>query len=273
MKHFSQIIRRFNLLLLLLIASTTSTFAIASNQNEFMIRINLNSSESQTIPLLIQNEDALSHKYNLRISSTQNDYETHFFSNGSEVKGITLPSGSTAEVDLKINTKGNTFLNQELLLVKAIREDGSEKTIPISILINKEYRLNVKSMLPKIDLLNGKAGELTFSITNAGTKDLKSVKLETELPYKWIVSQSDKNIAHLSPGETVTTKITVEVPSSQATGNFNLKFKAVSDEVKSSSISIPVTVKTNTNIAYWMLGGLILIAIFTGIQFKRHGRR
>lgn len=120
---------------------------------------------------------------------------------------------------------------------------------------------------------DGKAAQLSFSLKNDGSKELKSIKLESELPYKWIASQSSDTSINLKPGEKGTLKMTIEVPSSQVAGNFSAKFTALSDEIRSEQVSIPVTVRTSSNIAYWMVGALILIAAFTLVQFRKHGRR
>jgi len=63
---------------------------------------------------------------------------------------------------LNINLKGSALVNNDKLTVKAVREDGKENIIGISIQINKDYVLSVSSMLNKVEVLNGKTTEFNF---------------------------------------------------------------------------------------------------------------
>ncbi len=273
MRSLKKTLLLFCMLAILLLFSISNVLAADTNGTEFSAGCNLSPGESKTVPLFIRNDDTAEHNYELTAGGAANSYEIYFASGGASTKNVMVPSGANAQIDLNISLKGNASINEDKLIVKAIRDDGKENIINLSVLLNKDYVLSASSMLDKIDVLNGKSAEFTFSITNKGAKELKSVKLEPELPYKWIVSQGANAITSLKPGETGTLKMTVEVPSSQAAGNFTAKFTAVSDETKSGQISIPVTVRASSNIAYWMIGALILIAGFTLVQFKRHGRR
>ncbi|MGE5631296.1 MAG: NEW3 domain-containing protein [Caulobacteraceae bacterium] len=273
MKIIKKILLLFIMLAILMVSSISAAFAAETGNAEFTTGCSLSSGESKTIALYILNEDTKDHTYKLTAEGATNNYEIYFASGGASAGDVKVPPGANAQIDLNIRLKDSASVNKDKLFVKAVRDDGKVNTIDFSILINKDYVLSVSSMLNKIDILNGKSAEFTFSITNNGSKNLKSVKMVPELPYKWIAIQGDGAVINLKPGETGTLKMTVEVPSSQAAGNFTAKFIAVSDETKSEQISIPVTVRTSSNIAYWMIGFLILIAGFTLIQFKRYGRR
>ncbi len=273
MRNFKKVLLLLSISTVLFLPSLSSVFAAEISNTGFSAGCILSPGENKTVPLFIQNNDSGVHNYQMTAGGAANSYEVYFASDGAPTKTITVQPGANAEIDLNISLKGNASTNADKLYVKAIREDGKENNINLSVLINKDYALSVSSMQNKIDILNGKTAEVTFSVLNNGSKELKSVKLEPDLPYKWIASQGSDTGISLKPGETGTLKMTVEVPSSQVAGNFSAKFKAVSDETNSDQISIPVIVKTSSNIAYWMIGALLFIAGFTLIQFKRHGRR
>lgn len=273
MKNLKKTLLLLGMLAILLVSSVSAAFTEETGNTEFTSGCNLTPGESKTVPLYIWNDDSKDHSYKLTAEGAANNYELYFASGGVSTKSVTVPSGANVQIGLNVKLKDSAKISEDKLFVKAIREDGKVNIINLSILINRDYLLSASSMLNKVDILNGKSAEFTFSITNNGSKDLKSVKIAPELPYKWIVSQGADAVISLKPGETGTLKMTVDVPSSQVAGNFTAKFKAVSDETKSEQISIPVTVRTSSNIAYWMIGFLILITGFTLVQFKRHGRR
>lgn len=273
MKSLKKILLLLSMLTILLASSISTVFAADLNSTEFSSGFNLSSGESKAATFFIRNNDTAEHRYALIADGSANSYELYFSSGGVSIKSVTVPAGTNVQFDLNINLKGNALVNEDKLIVKAVREDGKESIISLAIQINKDYALSIKSMLDKIDVLNGKSAEVTFLVMNNGSKDLNSVKIEPELPYKWIASQGFDAVIDLKPGETGTLKMTVEVPSSQAAGNFTAKFTAVSDKTKSDQLSVPITVKTGSNIAYWMIGVVVLIAGVTLVQFKKHGRR
>ncbi|SHI67117.1 COG1470 family protein [Parasporobacterium paucivorans] len=262
-----------SVLALMLVSSVSTVFAADASGTEFLTGCNLTLGESKAVALFIRNDDAAPHVYKLTTEGSANSYELYFSSNGAAIKNVTVPAGTSSQVDVNITLNGNVSVIEDKLSVKAVRDDGKENVINLSIMINKDYALSVKSMLDKIDILSGKSGEFTFSVTNNGSKDLNNIKIKPELPYKWVVSQGAETTMNLKPGETGTATMKIDVPSSQAAGNFTASFTAASDETSSIQVSIPATVKTSSNIAYWAIGILVLIAAFTVFQFKRHGRR
>ncbi|PKM90785.1 MAG: hypothetical protein CVU87_01040 [Firmicutes bacterium HGW-Firmicutes-12] len=273
MKSFKKSILLLSLLAIMLVSSVSTVFAAEVSAPEFSTGCNLSSGENKALSLFIQNADVAPHSYTLTAGDSANSYELYFSTNVATVKSMTVPAGTGNQVDLNITLNGNASVNEDKLTVKAVRDDGKENIVNLSIIINKDYALSVKSMLDKINVLSGKSADFTFSVMNNGSQDLNNIKIKPELPYKWFASQGTEAIMNLKPGETGTTTMKIDVPNSQIAGNFTAKFTAVSDEIGSSLISVPVTVKTSSNIGYWMIGILILIAGFTLVQFKRHGRR
>lgn len=263
------------LLFALSVILLTSIIAPASgneaNSSELSVGCRLSSGESKTVPFCIRNTDSVGHRYQLTAEGAANSYQMYFVAGGVPTKLVTVPSGANSQVELNISLKGNAAVRADQLSVKAIRDDGQAETTTLSVLINQDYVLTASGMLSKLDLLNGKRAELSFAVKNEGSKELKSVRLEPELPYKWISSQD--SAINLKPGATGMLKLTVEVPTSQVSGNFTVKVTAVSAEAKSGQISVPVTIRTSSNIAYWMIGALLITGVFTLMQFKRHGRR
>lgn len=273
MKRFKKILLVLNMTVMLLAASASFVFAAEPGNTSLSSGCTLSPGKTAVVPLFIQNNESGTHSYNVTAEGMKNNYEMYFTSGGTPAKTVTVQAGAVAEIDLNISMKGTVAADTDHLTVKTARDDGRIDNIALTVSMNKDYALSISNMLNKIDTLSGKTAEVTFTVTNNGTKELSSVKLEPELPYKWIAGQSSDTGINLKPGETGTLKMKIDVPSSQTAGNFTAKFAAASNETKSDQISIPVTVKTSSNIAYWMIGALLMVAVFTVVQFKRHGRR
>ena len=260
--------------ILLIFASKVTAYAAAPDKTELSYGCTVTPGVSQKIPLYILNTDSKEHEYTLTTEGMTNVYELYFTTNDNPVTSVKIPGGEGKQIELNLLLKSNTAVaDKDSILIKTLREDGKEEATNISVLLNKDYSLVINSMMNKVEVLSGKAAELSFSIKNTGSKELNAVKLKANLPYKWIISQGADTSINLKPGETGTITINIEVPSSQTSGNFPIDFAAQSTEIKSDSVRIEATVKASSSLAYWMIGILILLAGITIIQLKKHGRR
>jgi uncharacterized membrane protein len=258
---------------MLLLASAPSVFAAVNTGAGLSTGCLISPGETKAIPIFLSNSDLKAHSYALTAADASGSCELYFSEGSAPADTVTVQPGASSEVDLNVSLKNSVSADAGSLSVKAVRDDGQTETIGLSVMVNKDYMITVGSMLNKIDVLSGKTAEVSFSVTNGGARELKNVQIKPELPHKWIAGQGSDSGISLKPGETGTLKVKVEIPVSQAAGNYTAKFSAVSDETESAQISIPVTVKTSSNMAWWMIGALLVIAVFTAFQFRRHGRR
>jgi len=273
MRKFRKSLAGLSIAILMLVLSLSPVLAATTNATEFSPSYSLAQGESKTVSLEVQNNDTIGHDYTLTTEGMANQYDLYFSTGDSPTTSLTIPGGGNASVNLTMALNTNPAVNNDTVIVKATRDDGQETTMKISVLINKDYQLNVTSLSDKAKVLNGKAVELTFSVKNSGAKEMKAIKLGAELPAKWRISQGAETSIDLKPGEIGTIKLIIEVPTSQVAGNANVKVTATSAQTQSNQVSIPVTVKTSANIAYWMVGLLLVITVITVIQFRKHGRR
>lgn len=257
----------------ILLAFSLNTVLAANSTTDFSPSCLLSQGESKTVALNIRNNDAIEHDYTLSAGGTINHYELSFSSSTGQIATVKIPPGGTATFDLNISMNDPPSVNTDTLIITATDENGQENTIDLSIVVNTDYLLTLTSLSDRAEILNGKTTDLTFSVKNNGSQEVDAIKLQAELPNKWLISQGADATINLKPGETGTFKITVEVPTSQVAGNQNLSVSAVSSETQSNTFELPVTVRTSSNIAYWMIGILVIVAGFTFIQFRKHGRR
>ena len=273
MKNLSKTILLLGVMTILLISSISTAFATDKTANEISAGCIVSLGEKTVMPIVIQNNDSIAHNYHLNVGVSVNSYESFFASNGAPIKDINVPATTSIPIDFNITLNKTASVMADKVVLKIVRDDGKENLLSIPILINKDFTMSINSMLDKATVLSGKSAEITFVVKNTGSKNLTSVQILSTLPYKWMVSKGSDFKINLKPGESGTIKLTIDVPSSQVSGNFVAKFTASSDETKSIQIAVPVTVKTAINIGFWAFGILIVIAGFTFVQFRRHGRR
>ncbi|OCZ49841.1 hypothetical protein [Dehalobacter sp. TeCB1] len=272
MKKLKRALLIFGLVAVMLQVTVAPVLAAGTNDAGLTPGCILATGESGMVPFFLKNEDTAAHRYDLQALSGSNTYEMYLEAGGAAARTVKIAAGESKQVDLHLTLKGNPSVLQDTVTVKATREDGQESAIGITVQVNQDYQLSIKSLSSQVEILNGKAAELSFAVKNDGNKELQGITLETKLPYKWFSQGTSEKIS-LKPGETGTLKLKIEVPVSQTSGNFQAAVSAVSMETKSEPVSIPVTVKAGSKTAYWLIGLLLAAGIFTFVQFKRHGRR
>lgn len=273
MRQAKRIVLIICMIAVMAVTASSSAFAAGTARSSLTAGCDLTPGEAETVSLFLENSDQIIHSWRLSATGLANSYELYFSVGGAPADAVTVQPGAKTQADLMISMKGAPVQNEDIIAVKSVRDDGVEETMSLSVTVSKDYAVSISSMQNQIDTLNGKSVEMTFSVKNTGAKELTAVNIDSELPYKWIAVRGSNEGVRLKPGETETVKLTIDVPASQASGNFTAKFSAVSNETKSRQISVPVTVKTGTGIGYWMAAILLLIAGFTLFQFKKHGRR
>lgn len=260
------------IILLLLFVSVNPVLAADANA-ELTSSCTVSMGESRAVSFAIKNPDQLEHRYTLSIEGGTNHYDTSFLVATGPITELTLAPGTSGQFDLNLALQETPQINLDTLRIKATDENGQENVTVLSVIINPDYQLVLTGLSDRAEILNGKTGVLNFSVKNNGSKAVSGVRLQAQLPNKWRISQGADTTINLKPGETGIFKITVEVPSTQVAGNQQLKLSAVSEQTASNTVSLPVTVKTSSTIAWWMIGVFVIVAGITVIQFRKHGRR
>ncbi len=273
MKQLKQLLRLLSMAILILVLLQAPALAATAATTELLPSYHLGLGEPKMISLEVQNSDHSEHSFTFKTEGMSNSYELYFSTAELPIITLVIPAERNVALNLNLKLIGEPLVNNDTILVKVIRDDGQEMTMKMSVLINKDYQLELTSLNDKVEIFSGKAVELTFSVKNSGAKEIKAIKLSSKLPAKWLISKGADTSIDLKPGETGIIKTTLEVPSSQIAGNMAVNVIAVSNETQSNQVDIAVTVKTSANIAYWMIGLFLVIAVITVIQFKKHGRR
>ena len=273
MKKLRKSMIALSIFFLMLVPLLSPVRAVEINAIEFLPNYSLAQGERKMVSFEVRNNDTVEHDFTFTTEGMLNHYELYFATENIPTTTLKIPAGENVTINLNMTLIGDPTVYNDTILVNALRDDGQKIAMKMAVHINKDYQLNVTGLSDKAEVLNGKAMELTFFVKNNGAKEIKAIKLSAELPPKWFISQGGETSIDLKPGETGTIKTTVEVPSSQIPSNLAVSVAAVSAEIQSNTISIPVTVKTSANSAYWMVGLLLIIAVITVIQFKKHGRR
>jgi uncharacterized membrane protein len=194
----------------------------------------------------------------------------------SQAASAVVKAGSTATVSVTANAPDGADAGEYPIDVTATAGDKQlEQQLVVEITGN--YTMSVST--PNQVLSNhGTAGTVTeqqITVTNDGSADVTNVKVAATYPTNWKVEFVDgkDTIATLAAGqsETVTARIT---PSSDAiAGDYQLTFRATSEEASQESLEIRFTVETS--ILWAIVGVLLIVAVFGGLWwvFRRYGRR
>lgn len=249
------------------------SYATDQSLGQIQLGFTMGLNDEKKISLTLDNQESVPHTYAMTTEGNNGSYEIYYSNEGQVMDTVKVEAKSQVYLDMNIKKIKESDQPQDVILIKAQREDGQAIQTYLTLNSNQDYKLNAQSTLNKVDIVSGSSTDVPVILTNIGGKPLSQIQIVADLPYKWVISGNQDQLIDLKPGESTTVTLTVNVPSSQTSGNFNIGFKGVSDTVSSANITLPVTVKTNSKIVYIMLIGVLIIGLVTWEQFKKHGRR
>jgi uncharacterized membrane protein len=185
-----------------------------------------------------------------------------------------VKAGTTATVTVTAQAPDGTPAGQ--YPIDAVVTVGDKQlTQKLTVEITGSYTLALST--PSQVLSNrgtaGAATEQQITVTNNGSAEVTNVKVTASAPTNWKVDFDNATIASIAAGAstTVTARIT---PSSDAiAGDYQITFRAASDQNTSATEDIRFTVETS--ILWAIVGALLIVAVFAGLWwvFRRYGRR
>jgi uncharacterized membrane protein len=223
--------------------------------------------------IMVENKDIKHHRFDLKVAELPKDFKTYFMLEGKLTKAIEMKPSEKRLIELRIEAPLKILQDSGTFKIKLLREDGIESFIPVSFTINRDFALKITNGIKKLETMNGKMMSFDIAVTNSGNKELKSLGLKVDLPYKWSLENVLPDRLSLKPGENGLFKLNVFVPSTQAAGNFAIKIKSLNIDAASSEISIPVTVTASAGYAWLVIGLVLVFGVITILYFRKHGRR
>jgi uncharacterized membrane protein len=245
----------------------------AANSTLYSIDSVIRVTESATFRIHLANDDNKPHNFNLSYENLPTGYIGDYTFNGKVQKKLLLNSAESIALYFNIKAPANAITGTQMFNIKMTRDDGIQYLIPLSVTINNEYLITISSQQKNLNVTNGKVLSFDIIVQNLGSKDLSNIKLNTDLPFKWLVQDAIPEITRLKAGQSEVVKINVSVPVSQVSGNNKIKITAISNEIKSQMIDINVTVQSSPSYLFWFLGALVITIFITIFIFIKHGRR
>lgn len=222
---------------------------------------------------LVTNSDSSSHTYSLLTSGLPSDYTASFYTDNKTASAVDIAPGGSRTIELKVQIPQAVAVNTAFCSVMVKREDGIADTIPLSVLIKKDYALSVVTQIQGLTAISGQNAAFDLTLANTGSKTIENVRLKFELPHKWIVQRLTPDKLDLNPGEEASFHVELLIPVSQAAGNEKIQVTAFTDNTSSSPLTIPVQVQKNPNYLLWALVLVVLTGTATIYYFHKHGRR
>ncbi len=241
--------------------SALTANAIASAANEASFR------------LLIRNDDSSPHKYLLEYGPVPGVKQAYFTFDGKTATRVEVNARGRAEVIFTVTMPDDSAAGTTAIDTQATRDDGQVFILPVSVTVNRDNSLVITNRIDNLSVITGQELSFDIFVKNNGNKNLDSIKLSLDLPYKWIPQGTNPEKLILKPGEIGTYKVSISIPSTQVSGNNTIKVSAVSENTASPKVEIPVAVHNNPNYLFWVIGIIVLVGAGTLLFFRKHGRR
>lgn len=274
MKRFSKMAFMFTIFGLLAALTLPASAQSAGNGSKTAAVDNMVSSNGEAFfRLYIKNDDSRNHKYELIYGLIPKGLQADFILDGKIINEVDVKAQDSIIVGLKVKIPSQATAGTTVIDAQAKRDDGQINELPVSVTVNNDYSMAITNRIDGLSVITGQDLSLDVSVLNNGGKNLDNIKLSLDLPYKWILQDTNPGKLSLKPGENGLYKVKISIPPSQVSGNCKIKATAVSDSITSQKVEIPVTVQNNPNYLFWVIGVIAAAGLGTLLYFRKHGRR
>ncbi len=191
----------------------------------------------------------------------------------AQAASVVVKAGSTSTVTVSAKPSDGAAAGSYPITVDAT--SGSRSTsADLSVEITGSYKLALTTADQRLNLsaTAGSVSDLTLSLSNTGTADVKGVAMSATAPTGWKVEFDTPTVAVPAGGQPVQVLAHVTPSSDAIAGDYVTSFKATAP-VANASADIRVTIQTSL---LWGIVGVGLIAlVLIGLwwTFQRYGRR
>lgn len=192
----------------------------------------------------------------------------------SNAVSAVVKAGATAQITVTAKPPEDVTAGDYPVRLTVVAGDDT-LTQDLSVKITGSYTLSLST--PTAVLSNrGSAGSVTdqqFVITNTGSAPLTNVVMTATPPKDWKVTFEPESTESLPSGKQVTVIAHITPTGDAIAGDYNLTFKADSDESDADTADIRFTVEAS--ILGAILGIALIAAALGGLYwvFRRYGRR
>jgi uncharacterized membrane protein len=220
----------------------------------------------------LRNRTAEKQHYALKADAPQG-WDVRFKEAGSYVTSVTIDSGESKTIDVKVEPAVNVKADNYAITVEA-NSGTTAKKINLEAVIKGKYGLDLTTPSGRLSqqIVAGKSKELNLKIKNTGTITLRDIKLSATTPSNWSVDFEKDKITKLEAGESTTVSATVKASDQAIAGDYQLSIKTNTPEATAAA-DFRITVKTS--LIWGWVGILIILAVILVIFYfvKKYGRR
>ena len=149
---------------------------------------------------------------------------------------------------------------------------SDELELEVVVTGSYDMELTTPRGLLSSDITAGDTKRIDLVVNNAGSAELKDIKLSSNKPVDWEVSFEPASVETLKAGETANIQAVVRASKKAIPGDYVLNISANTPEVNKSA-SFRMTVKTP--LLWGWIGVSIILAVAGTIfyLFRKYGRR
>jgi uncharacterized membrane protein len=229
--------------------------------------------ETVVYTLELRNESDAAHTYTLTVTGLPDAVTITFSTGGPLLDSVTVAAGGAGLIYAHVATSINTPVGSYPGEFTATRDDGETVRLPVSLVVENTYALNIVSQNVNLSTFSGQTFTFDLSAANAGAESVTNVALKVDAPAKWIVQTEPAQVERLESGSEVAFHVQVVVPPSQVAIDQPVTLMVVSDEASSPEGKLIVRVQKSPN--YLLAAGGIMAAAVVGVfvYFRANGRR
>lgn len=247
--------------------------AVENHSASITANITVVSGKESVISLAVANNNGKTHQYKLTAQSLPVGFTAWFTHAGIQTDLLELKPYENCILECHISAPAAIQPDLAAFQINLAAEDGSTVAMPVSITVNRDYALEISGGVKNLEMMSGQSMSIDIAVINTGSKELKSLVVKDELPYKWLIESTTPEIITLAPGGQSMFKLDIAVPPGQASGNFSVKMIVLNSDATSNEIVIPVTVKASVGFAWWIAGLVTAVVVTTVLYFRKKGRR
>lgn len=230
------------------------------------------SSSSFNFEATLRNRTAENQLYALTADVPQG-WDVQFMVDAKAVTSVSVEANTTKDIEIQVKPPQGVKQGTYEIPVKAATSSTSADT-KFEVVITGSYdiELSTPTGLLSTDVTAGGERNLTLTVANTGTADVRDIQLRADTPLNWEVTFEPSQITKLEAGQTTEVTATIKADDQAIAGDYVVNMTASAPEATSEA-QFRVAVKTS--MLWGWIGVLVILAVIGGVYylFRTYGRR
>ncbi len=231
------------------------------------------SSSTYTFNLTIHNQTAVEATFSMDATGPDGWTVTAKPAGQAQATSTTVTAGSTGNISVSATPATDAAAGTFPIHV-TVTGGGKTVTTDLQVVITGSYTMSVSTpdLVLSTSANAGSEHDMQITITNSGTAPITAVKPSGTAPTNWKVTFDPATIDSIAPNTTSTVTMQVTPSSDAIAGDYNVTVNANGTEASGSTT---IRVRVETPQFWWIVGVVLIVAIFAGLYwvFRTYGRR